>query len=369
LRRTLFFPARSLRAAMLFALATVTASEATASLEQCAGESAAYDEMRLRTMATKTALELLRGYREALDESYEATRASGYAEAVVDTASLAAGWPLGKAAEEYFWGKAKNTIYEKLIKAGFKSVEKALLKDPTLQSGFETLLKDPTTLSGVSADIQKENFKGIFKNMFGDVGGESLVSVFDLCKFGYERYKGIKQLEAIRAQIRSVDDQLVKLQTREAQQMDILGSSRSALGSCQDRWAQGLPPDPDNRLFKDVTDYLGPEWQSRTRSVASGQGSQAQPEVDSRFVGSWTCPANITIRLNLNRQGAWVDSRGGPEGSMYASGTFPGVWSSSGDTAYLTISIAEYGRRGGTVKLRLIEGKLHDDWGDVYTKD
>ena len=50
---------------------------------------------------------------------------------------------------------------------------------------------------------------------------------------------------------------------------------------------------------------------------------------EARFVGSWVCTCNITIVLNEDHTGSWVDRRGGPPGSLYESGTFTGTWSAS----------------------------------------
>lgn len=89
---------------------------------------------------------------------------------------------------------------------------------------------------------------------------------------------------------------------------------------------------------------------------------------DARFVGSWVSPAKITIELNADHSGAWVDSRGGPAGSMSASGRFPGTWHASGSTVTLTVP-SIYGNRSGSVTFTLSEGKLRDPWGDVFVRD
>jgi len=92
-----------------------------------------------------------------------------------------------------------------------------------------------------------------------------------------------------------------------------------------------------------------------------------QSTADTRFVGSWVCQCKITILLKADRTGAWVDSRGGPAGSMSASGTFPGTWTPSGDGVLLTIP-PEFGNRSGTVHFQLSDGKLRDRWGGVYAR-
>ena len=93
-----------------------------------------------------------------------------------------------------------------------------------------------------------------------------------------------------------------------------------------------------------------------------------RPTVDQRFVGAWVCPCKIGVELNADGTGAWVDNRGGPPGSMYASGRFDGTWTSSGDTATLTIPVAKHGNRGGVIYLRLDGAQLKDQFGDTYSR-
>jgi hypothetical protein len=52
--------------------------------EQCNEQYAAYDQVRLRAMASQTALELLRDYRRDLDQAYEATREPAWLESHFD---------------------------------------------------------------------------------------------------------------------------------------------------------------------------------------------------------------------------------------------------------------------------------------------
>jgi len=227
---------------------------------QCDKENAAYNEVRLRAMASQTSLELLREYSKALDESYEATRQSAYADSVIDTASLAAGWPMGKGVQEYFRGKAKEKFTEKLVKAGFKSVEKALIKDPSLNGMFENLTSPIQTTSGIQYDLTKEYYKKLSKEMLGDVAGEAVTSVLDLMKFGLTAYKGMKRLEGIRVLARSTNDQIIQLQGKHIEQMDKWDNAMRARDICYDRVAKKLPPDTNNRFWADVMEYLGPNW-------------------------------------------------------------------------------------------------------------
>ena len=97
-------------------------------------------------------------------------------------------------------------------------------------------------------------------------------------------------------------------------------------------------------------------------------GTVALNPVEARFVGSWVCACKITIVLNADRTGSFVDRRGGPPGSLYESGTFTGTWSAATASVTLDIPVARWGRRGGVIQLSLIDGKLHDPWGDVYAR-
>ena len=90
--------------------------------------------------------------------------------------------------------------------------------------------------------------------------------------------------------------------------------------------------------------------------------------VDMRFVGTWVCSCNISIVVNADRTGSWVDRRGGPPGSMYATATLVGTWTSSGDGMTLSLPVAKYGNRGGSIAFSLVDGKLRDPWGDIYTR-
>ena len=322
---------------------------------QCDKENAAYDEVRLRAIASQTSLELLREYSKALDESYEATRRSAYHDSSVDVASLAAGWPLGKGIQEYFLGKAKDKFTEKLVKAGFKSVEKALLKDPSLNGMFENAVSPVSSTSGMQYDLVKEYYKKLSKEMLGDTAGESVTSVLDLMKFGLTAYKGMKKLDAIRALARSTNEQIAQLTGKHMEQMDVFDSAQRARELCYDRLAKNLPPDTSNRFWTDVLDYLGPNWKA---PGLNDSGTTSSPSRDARFVGTWSCECKVQLIFDSNGMGAWVDSRGGPSGSMYESGRYDGYWNSSGNTLTLTLSKGSNPNRFGTVGFQLKEGKL-----------
>ena len=338
----------------------VAGQKVAASAVPCGKENAAFDELLLRTMATQTSLELLRDYSSALDQALIATRESAYAEGVVDVAALAAGWPLGSAAEKFFLGEVKNTLTEKLIKAGFKSVDKALLKDPSLKGVFDNLTGGP--MSGTVGDIGKEAAKNKLKDLLGEAAGSSVFVVYDSVKLGKSAYSGMKKLDALHAARRNTEDQILKFEVRLGEQADKLDDAKKARDLCLDRFAKNLPADNSNPFWRSVIGYLGNKWLPE-------EPMRRDRTVDERFIGNWTCPAKITIILNRDGSGAWDDHRGGAPGSLQATGKFPGNWSSSGDTAYLSISRVEYGNRGGEVKLTLVDGKLHDIWGDVYTRE
>src|SRR5262249_16611522 len=201
--------------------------------------------MLLRTKATQVSLELLRTYRSALDQVYEETRKSAYADAVVDVAILAAGWPLGNAATSALRGEIKTQITNNLIKGGFKSVEQALLKDPSLNG-----LQDSLTAQDRAQDLLVEQLK----QAFGDVAGETVGGVIDLVKLKNSVAEGRKRLDVLRAQLRSTDDQIIRLQTRRTEQIDILDNAQRARSLCEDRVAKNLPPDSNNLFWRSVVD-------------------------------------------------------------------------------------------------------------------
>jgi hypothetical protein len=105
------------------------------------------------------------------------------------------------------------------------------------------------------------------------------------------------------------------------------------------------------------------------RDVASAPArATGLTAVEARYVGSWACTCKITIVLNADRTGSFVDGRGGPAGSLYESGTFKGTWSATATAGTLEIPVAQYGRRGGSVQLTFVDGKLRDQFGDVYSR-
>lgn len=278
--------------------------------DTCSAQHAAYEEVRLRAQASQTSLELLRNYRGDLDQAYQATWRAGYQEAVVDVASLASGWPLGSAAENYFLGTVKNTMTEKLIKAGFKSVNKALLKDPRLNTIFTQVTADPETLSGVQFDVMKQSLKNNAIELWGKEAGETVFGVFDLGLFAGKQYKGMKQLDAFRALGRSVDDHIVSLQSRNAEQVDVLENARHALNLCEDRVAKHLPPDNNNYFWRSVLAYLNakpaappPRTIARPAPLAPRvftAGQQFATPYDVR--GTWTLVVVNRYTMTIDRQ-------------------------------------------------------------------
>jgi hypothetical protein len=87
--------------------------------------------------------------------------------------------------------------------------------------------------------------------------------------------------------------------------------------------------------------------------------------IEARFVGEWRCGCKIAIVLRADHTGSWVDSRGGPPGSMYESATLTGTWTATATSVTLVIP-PEYRNRAGTIYLSLVDRTLRDQWGGVY---
>lgn len=230
----------------------------------CVAQEDAYDEVQMRAFASLSTLEALRAYEAALDEKYNATREHEYANAVVDVASLAAGWPLGKGVQDALLGKVKEDLKEKLIKASFKSVNKALLKDPSISGALDQLDNYPTELSGAAYDQFKEASKyGLNQLMKG--AGDTVFGFLDVAVLGKKIYAGMNSLDAIRAMLRNVQDRILAGDAQHQAEMAMLDHAANAVALCQD----GVPP-ADNWRWQETRGYLGlPE--------AEGTGAAPQP--------------------------------------------------------------------------------------------
>lgn len=79
------------------------------------------------------------------------------------------------------------------------------------------------------------------------------------------------------------------------------------------------------------------------------------------FVGTWSCKAGISIVVNADHTGSWVDPR------PNTPGTWIGKWDSS--TSQLFLTPDDQATYGGTVTFTLeADGTMHDIWGDIYSK-
>ena len=231
-----------------------TVDEAAAA--KCSAQTAAQEELVIRARAAHAALQSLLAYRSALDEAYEASRESAFVDRAVDVAALAAGWPLGKAAETAVLGEVKQQFTEKLLKAGLKGIEKRLLKDPTLGGVFEQVTTSAGRLEGLEFDLTKQAMKDSLTKLLGSAAGESAMGALDLILFGYKTYKGMKVLDAYRLHSRQVGDQILAMERAYASRTAIATRAQSAVEQCLHRLSLGLEPDPAEYNWVEVQAYL-----------------------------------------------------------------------------------------------------------------
>lgn len=217
---------------------------------RCADHDDAEDEIRARAMASQVSLEVLRRFRASLDDRYEAERRSGYAGAVVDAGALAAGWPLGKMAEAALREVAVSTLRDKLIKAGFKSIDKRLLKDAG--QGRSELMEHLTKPDGISFDV----LKAALKETLGEMG-DPVAGAFDMAFFAAKRMKDMKTLEALRGLIRDANAQIATLEAQHARQAAMYRMARTAQANCLQRVQNGQAPDANDRSYLEVRRFLG----------------------------------------------------------------------------------------------------------------
>jgi hypothetical protein len=90
--------------------------------------------------------------------------------------------------------------------------------------------------------------------------------------------------------------------------------------------------------------------------------------IDQAFVGSWASKIGVTVVLNADHTGNWVDSR--PPGPMQGGGSFSGTWNAPDAQAVtLELPTEKYGSRGGSITFNLQpSGSLRDPWGNEYSK-
>ena len=231
----------------------------------CQAQEDAREELSMRGITSLNILESLRDYQAALDEQYETTREDEYWKASVDVASLAAGWPMGKGAQEALLGKTADSLQQKLIKSGFKTVDKSLLKDPSLGAVFDQLRKPPTELSGLAYDEFKESIKTGLNTLFKSAG-DPIIGFWDVAVLGKKVYAGMSRLDAIRAMLRDVQDRILAMEARHQADVEMLDHGVNAVLLCQ----QGVSH-ADNWRWQVVRGYLGlPEATGAPQRQPSG---------------------------------------------------------------------------------------------------
>lgn len=92
-----------------------------------------------------------------------------------------------------------------------------------------------------------------------------------------------------------------------------------------------------------------------------GTENPAQAPEKSVFVGKWGSTIGVTIVVNADHTGSWVDSRQGQPG------TWIGKWEANETRLYLTPDNSS--RYGGMVTFTLrADGKMTDPWSNAYFK-
>jgi hypothetical protein len=137
-----------------------------------------------------------------------------------------------------------------------KGIEKKLLKDPTLGGAFEQISTSAGRLEGLEFDLTKQAMKDSLAKLLGDAAGESAMGALDLILFSHKSYKGMKVLDAFRAQGRLVDDQILAMERAYDSRTAIAARAQAAVDQCLYQLSLGQQPDPAEYNWKDVQAYL-----------------------------------------------------------------------------------------------------------------
>ena len=237
----------------------------------CGAAPGAFDAIRLRALASLHTLETLRAYHETLAQKEIDLSETLFKDAVVDFAAIAAGWPLGNAVQQALMKGASLTFGQELLKAGFKSVDTKLLKDPDAGNAFEYLtsvswpdgaLLPEGTAVDVTVEAAKQGLQHELERAMAKEAAEAVAStasgLLDFVKFGWAAYQGRSQQDALRGMKNRVFDKIVALDSQHAQDVFVEQRVKFALEICETRARSGLPADvpPD---WADISSYLGLE--------------------------------------------------------------------------------------------------------------
>ncbi len=235
--------------------------EASSTPGNCAAQEDAQDELRLRTMASQASLQLLRDYSAALDDAWETTREKGITSGAVDLVALAPGWPLGTPIYNKIMGKIENTMTKTMINAGIKSVEKKLLKDPTLRGVLEQIAGPegarPGTPSKLENDLAKAYIQQSLATLYGAEAAGTIIKTVSILSTFRDAIEGVQKMEAFRILRKKTEEHITLLQTKRHEEFEMWETAKEAMSLCQDRVSKGLPPEPDEYNWVQTRNYLG----------------------------------------------------------------------------------------------------------------
>lgn len=224
---------------------------------QCTSRRDAQDELVLRARAAQATVAMLLELRTALDAAYEANREQFVVSGTLDAAMLAAGWPMGKALQEWLLGKAENTFAEKLLKAGLKAVEKNLIRDALLEGAFREATLAPSAGLDVDVALAKEAVKIRLKDLLGEQAAMSVFVFYDLMKFSSAQLKGMNVLDAYRHKINEVELNIRMQEQLYRDRVGIAEAAVRAVDQCLHSVSLGSAPDPAEYNWQTVQAYLG----------------------------------------------------------------------------------------------------------------
>ena len=218
----------------------------------CASRERVVDEMRLRTMASQASLELLRDYSAALDDEWEKAREKGITGAIVDLASLLPGWPISTPIYNKIMEKFANAMTKTMINAGIKSVEKRLLKDPTLTGFLDQIANDKNLATDLAKAYAQDRLTALYNKEAADTLGRTATVLSTIMS----SINGVRQMEAFRIMRKKVEEHIITLQTKHHEQHEMWDTAKEALDLCKFGMARGLPPDPAEYNWVEIRNYL-----------------------------------------------------------------------------------------------------------------